>query len=219
MSPCVYLLPVSLIAITLARGLSHVLSPGFQLGQARCSGLVSGERGGRVAFQAGERLVGSRMPSLIPPAMSAGTKVHLPIHSLRRRYHRDSRNRVPHYPRVILTARWRDHHYGTQVPATARGRSPCVRASWPVREIRRRPPHRERSAPAPTAGHAVPSRRVAGPLRSARPIRDVPAMLLLIRRGCGIHNAVIRGPSGSAGSLPPARGDVMRRSSCQCACR
>ena len=49
---------MSLIAITLARAASAcVLSPGFQPGQARCSGLVSGERGGQVAFQASERLV------------------------------------------------------------------------------------------------------------------------------------------------------------------
>jgi hypothetical protein len=43
------------------------------------------------------------MSSLIsPPTMSADTKIHLPRNSLRRRYYRDSRDRVPHYPRVIL---------------------------------------------------------------------------------------------------------------------
>lgn len=50
---------MSLISITLTPQplACVVLSPGFQPGQARSSGLVSGEPGGRVAFQASERLV------------------------------------------------------------------------------------------------------------------------------------------------------------------
>src|SRR5208282_5353790 len=57
MSSCIYLLPVSLIVITLApQPLACVVSPGFQPGQARCSGLVSGERGGQMAFQYGSRI-------------------------------------------------------------------------------------------------------------------------------------------------------------------